>query len=185
MILSPCRVGAGLGEAKIYHWFWFPENCRASAEHLEKFLDNLRGAKKWTADTFLARGHYYHGDIYFFTDLPWPQGSLSEKPGEISALFKLLALLLHTALPFPTAAACCLANAWKRAIRGTKLWTNGKTMAAEDDQSRKISLKRGLGPAPDNPVCDSGIFCYGKPKIQIKIYLSENVRIFWHILSEN
>jgi hypothetical protein len=32
----------------------------------------------------------------------------------------------------------------------------------EDDQSRKIYLKRGLGPAPENPVCDSGIFCYGK-----------------------
>ena len=49
------------------------------------------------------------------------------------------------------------------------------TMAAEDDQSRKISLKRGLGPAPENPVCDSGIFCYGKPifsflgNLQIKL----------------
>ena len=32
-----------------------------------------------------------------------------------------------------------------------------------DDQSRKIVLKRGLGDAPVDPVCDSGIFCYGKP----------------------
>lgn len=37
-------------------------------------------------------------------------------------------------------------------------------MAGKDDQSvvRKICLKRGLGPAPEDPVCDSGIFCYGK-----------------------
>ena len=31
-----------------------------------------------------------------------------------------------------------------------------------EDQSRKICLKRGLGPTPEDPVCDSGIFCYGK-----------------------
>ena len=41
----------------------------------------------------------------------------------------------------------------------------GKMAKADggDDQSRKIVLKRGLGDAPVDPVCDSGIFCYGKP----------------------
>jgi hypothetical protein len=34
--------------------------------------------------------------------------------------------------------------------------------SGEDDQSRKICLKRGLGEVPEDPVCDSGIFCYGK-----------------------
>ena len=40
----------------------------------------------------------------------------------------------------------------------------GKMAKADggDDQSRKIVLKRGLGDAPVDPVCDSGIFCYGK-----------------------
>ena len=33
----------------------------------------------------------------------------------------------------------------------------------QEDQSRKIVLKRGLGETPEDPVCDSGIFCYGKP----------------------
>jgi len=33
--------------------------------------------------------------------------------------------------------------------------------SGEDDQSRKICLKRGLGEVPEDPVCDSGIFCYG------------------------
>ena len=36
------------------------------------------------------------------------------------------------------------------------------TGKGEDDQSRKIVLKRGLGDQPEDPVCDSGIFCYGK-----------------------
>jgi len=35
------------------------------------------------------------------------------------------------------------------------------TGKGEDDQSRKIVLKRGLGDQPEDPVCDSGIFCYG------------------------
>jgi len=36
-----------------------------------------------------------------------------------------------------------------------------KAGGGDDAQSRKIVLKRGLGDAPVDPVCDSGIFCYG------------------------
>ena len=47
--------------------------------------------------------------------------------------------------------------------------------SGEDDQSRKICLKRGLGEVPEDPVCDSGIFCYGK--VIFFRYLKKKIRL--------
>ena len=56
----------------------------------------------------------------------------------------------------------------RKALHFAKRCSNlTEKMACKEDQSRIISLKRGF--VPENPVCDSGIFCYGKKFLKIKI----------------
>ena len=62
----------------------------------------------------------------------------------------------------------------RKALHFAKRCSNlTEKMACKEDQSRIISLKRGF--VPENPVCDSGIFCYGKKFLKI----SKNFKKIW------
>ena len=38
------------------------------------------------------------------------------------------------------------------------------------DHSQKVYLVKEIGPPPEDPVCDSGIYCYGKTFFYLWIY---------------
>ena len=122
----------------------------------------IKEQKKWTY-TFFPYGHYYHVIYTSLQDSHDPEGPRSRRrKNQVKSALYSNFWRFH----YP----CCLQLLSRQRER-----EKSTTMAAEDDQSRKISLKRGLGPAPENPVCDSGIFCYGKPifsflgNLQIKL----------------